>query len=140
VVSPGHDANCLFLIALIHVGFVGNPAAAWRYGISSGWVLSSYMLWTALLGGGFSGRYLVGGFVVKTVSVFSFRMVGTRGTRHSFAVLLFYPRKIACCVTNTFVTLALYILISLSSNTMIYPTSAVLGMLRREFLVIDRTR
>ena len=26
--SPGHDANCLFLMATIHCGFVGNPAAA----------------------------------------------------------------------------------------------------------------
>ncbi len=97
-------------------------------------------MWTALLGGGLSGRYSVGGFVVKTMSVFSLRMVGTRGTRHSFAGLLFYPCKIACRITNIFVSLALYILISLSSNTMIYPTSAVLGMLRREFLVIDRPR
>jgi hypothetical protein len=27
-VSPGHDANCLFLIALYQVGLVGNPAVA----------------------------------------------------------------------------------------------------------------
>jgi len=26
--SPGHDAYCLFLMAVIHCGFVGNPAAA----------------------------------------------------------------------------------------------------------------
>ncbi len=29
-VSPGNDAYCLFFIAAIHVGFVGNPAAACR--------------------------------------------------------------------------------------------------------------
>ncbi len=106
VVSPGHDANCLFLIAFIHVGFVRNPAVTWRYQISSGWVLSLYTLWTASLGGDLSGKYSVGGFVVKTVSVFSFRMVGTRGTRHSFAVLSYHPCKIACHVTNPFVSLA----------------------------------
>ncbi len=60
VVSLGHDANCLFVIALIHVGFVGNPAAACRYGISSGCVFSSYTLWIASLGGGCSGRNSVG--------------------------------------------------------------------------------
>ncbi len=27
-VSPGHNANCLFLAALYQVGLVGNPAAA----------------------------------------------------------------------------------------------------------------
>ncbi len=29
VVSPGHDANCLFLMAFSHVGLVGNLAEAW---------------------------------------------------------------------------------------------------------------
>ena len=29
VVSPGHDANCLFFTALLQVGLVGKPAAAW---------------------------------------------------------------------------------------------------------------
>ncbi len=140
MVSPGHDANWLFLIALIHVGFVGNPAAAWRYQISSGWVLSLYMLWTASLGGDLSGRYSVGGFVVKTVSVFSFRTVGTKGTCYSFAVLSYQTHKIARHVTNIFVSLSLYMLISWSLNTVMYPASAVLGMLRKEFLVIDGTR
>jgi hypothetical protein len=28
-VRPGHDANCLFLIAFSHVGFVRKPVAAW---------------------------------------------------------------------------------------------------------------
>jgi hypothetical protein len=28
-VRPGHDAYCLFLMALSHDGLVGKPAAAW---------------------------------------------------------------------------------------------------------------
>ncbi len=43
-------------------------------------------------------------------------------------------------VINIFVSLASYMLISWSSNTVIYPASAVLGMLRRELLVIDGMR
>jgi hypothetical protein len=51
---------------LIYVGFAGNPAAAWRYRISSGCVFSLYMLWITSLRGGSSGRNSVGGFAVKT--------------------------------------------------------------------------
>ncbi len=40
-VRPGHDAYCLFFIALIHDGLVGKPAHAWRYHTNSGCVLSS---------------------------------------------------------------------------------------------------
>jgi hypothetical protein len=98
VVSPGHDAKCLFLIALIDVGFVRNHAAAWRYQITSGCVFSSYTLWMALVGSGCSGRNLVGGFVVKTMSVFLLMAIGMRGTRHSFAFLSYHPRNIACLV------------------------------------------
>ena len=29
-VSPGQEEKCLFLMARIQVGFVGNPVAAWR--------------------------------------------------------------------------------------------------------------
>ncbi len=81
----------------------------------------------------------MGGFEVKTMSVFLLRMIGTRGTRQSFACLLYHPRNIACLVTNTFVSLASYMLTSSSSNTLMYPASAVLGMLRREFLAMDGT-
>ncbi len=139
MVSPGHDANCLFLIALIHVSFVGNPAAAWRYRISSGCIFSSYTLWMALVGGDCSGRNLVGGFVVKIMSMFLLRSIGMRGTHHSFAFLSYHPCNIACLITNTVVSLASYMLISLSSKTVMYLVSAILGMLRREFLVMVGT-
>ncbi len=39
-VRPGHDAYCLFFIALIHDGLVGKPVHAWRYRTNSGCVLS----------------------------------------------------------------------------------------------------
>ncbi len=41
VVSPGHDAKCLFFTAFIQVGLVGKPAAAWRYRTSLGFVFNS---------------------------------------------------------------------------------------------------
>jgi hypothetical protein len=93
----------------------------------------------ALVGGGCSGRNSVGGFVVKTVSVFLLRTIGMRGMRHSFAYLSYHPYNIACLFTNTFVFLALYMLISLSSKTVMYLASAILGMLRREFSVMVGT-
>jgi hypothetical protein len=93
----------------------------------------------ALVGGGRSGRNLVGGFIVKTMSMFLLRTIGMRGMRHSFAFLSYHPRNIACLVTTTFVSLASYMLISLSSKTVMYPASAILGMLRREFLVMVGT-
>ncbi len=85
VVSPCHDANCVFLIALIHVGFVGNLAAVWRYQISSGCVFSLCTLWMALVGGGCSGKNSVGGFVAKIMSMFLLRTIVMRGMHHSFA-------------------------------------------------------
>ncbi len=81
----------------------------------------------------------MGGFVVKTVSVFLLRTIGMKGMCHSFTVLSYHPHIIACPVTNTFVSLVLYMLISLSSKTVMYPASAILGMLRREFLVMVGT-
>jgi hypothetical protein len=137
VASLGHDANCLFVIALIHVGFVGNPAAAWRYRISFGCIFSVYTLWIASLGGGCSGRNSVGGFAVKIVSVFLLSTMGTRGMRHSFACLLYHPCNIAFLVTNTVVSLASYLFISSSLYTVMYPASAILGMLRSELLVME---
>jgi hypothetical protein len=139
VASPGHDANCLFMIALIHVGFVGNPAAAWRYPISLGCNSSLHTLCMASVFGGCSGSNSVDGFIVKTVSEFLLRTIGMRGTCHSFAFLFYHPCNIACLVTNTIVSLALYMLISLSLKTVIYPESAILGMLRREFSVMVGT-
>ena len=76
---------------------------------------------------------------MKTVSVFLLRMIETRGTRQSFACLLYHPRNIACLVTNTFVSLTSYMLTSSSSNTVMYLASPVLGMLRREILAVDGT-
>ncbi len=69
--------------------------------------------------------------------MFLLRTMGTRGRHHSFACLLYHPHNIAFLVTNTFVSLASYIFISLSSNTVMYPASNVLGMLKSELLVME---
>ena len=58
-VSPGHDANWLFLMALTQVDLVGYPAAAYRYLISSGWVVNSYTLCIVSIGSSMVG-WLVG--------------------------------------------------------------------------------
>ncbi len=80
--SPGHEAYCLFLMAVIHCGFVGNPAAACRYLTSSGDVFNSYTLWMASSVGGRSGRNSVGGLLTMMVSVLTFLTTFTSGIRH----------------------------------------------------------
>ena len=105
-VSPGHDANCLFLIALSHVGLVGNPAAACKYRTSSGCVFSSYTLWTASAGLGRFDRNSLGGRLSNAVSVFRFRTMRTNGMRQRFVLLSRHPLRIAPLVTVMVVSLA----------------------------------
>ena len=38
VVRPGHVIYWPLSMALVHVAFVGNPAHAWRYDVSAGFV------------------------------------------------------------------------------------------------------
>ncbi len=83
----------------------------------------------ALVGGGQSGRNLVGGLCTKTVLVLLLRTIGTSGMRYKFASLSNQPLKIACLITMTFVFEASYILTSLSSNTIMYPASVNLAVL-----------
>ena len=65
-VRPDHPRKKLRLIASIHVAWVGNPAAAWRYLIILGTALTSYTL-------------LACGFCVWEMAVC---FIGFRGTHH----------------------------------------------------------
>ena len=38
LVRPGHVMHWPLSMALVHVAFVGNPANAWRYNVSSGFI------------------------------------------------------------------------------------------------------
>ena len=66
----------------------------------------------ALVGGGRSGRYLVGGLHTRTVFVLLLRTIGTSGMRYRFASLSNQPCKIPCLVIMTSVFEASFTLTS----------------------------
>ncbi len=132
-VSPGHDAYCLLMMALIHVGLVGYPAAAWRYRINSGRVFNSYVLCIASFGGGRFVRNSVGGLVTRTVSILTLLTMGTSGMRHMPVFVSRHPFMMASLLTKILVLCASYMSTVSLLNTVIYPASANLLVLTREF-------
>ncbi len=105
--SPGHNAYCLFLMAVIHCGFVGNPTAACRYLTSSGDVFNSQTLWMASSVGGRFDKNSVGGRLTTMVLVFTLWTASTSGIHHNLLSVSRHPRRMASFVTVMMVLLAL---------------------------------